>query len=311
MDSNVQLNEEMEMDMEMDSGSEGEKSRASNCVSGSLEGEKPLCQAEDSAATECGVPSLQVGFEVTETITISEEVKGANGENGSLSASLKGEGSPTRNSVVDARSILGAKRARIAADEHQPSVHFVYNSLTRASRQKLEELLQHWSEWHAKHASSSNDPSEVLESGEETFFPALHVGLEKTSAVVSLSLFVTTLLTVVSDGSSNLDGGLEIVDDAARCFNCGSYSHSLRDCTRPRNSAAVNIARKQHKSRRNQNANSRNPTRYYQDSPTGKYAGLRPGALDDVTRQLLGLGELDPPPWLNRMRELGYPPGYL
>lgn len=21
--------------------------------------------------------------------------------------------------------------------------------------------------------------------------------------------------------------------------------------------------------------------------------------------------ELDPPPWLNRMRELGYPPGYL
>ncbi|KAL3646090.1 hypothetical protein CASFOL_011270 [Castilleja foliolosa] len=21
--------------------------------------------------------------------------------------------------------------------------------------------------------------------------------------------------------------------------------------------------------------------------------------------------ELDPPPWLNRMREMGYPPGYL
>ncbi|KAI4366748.1 hypothetical protein MLD38_022585 [Melastoma candidum] len=27
--------------------------------------------------------------------------------------------------------------------------------------------------------------------------------------------------------------------------------------------------------------------------------------------KILGLGELDPPPWLNRMRELSYPPGYL
>ncbi|KAL1291822.1 hypothetical protein HN51_060328 [Arachis hypogaea] len=337
MDSHEQLNEEMEMDMEMDSGSEGEKSRASNCVSGSLEDEKPPCQAEDSAepaATMCGAPLLQVGFEVTKTVVISEEVKGANGENGSLSSSLKGEGSPTRNCVLDGRSILGAKRARIAVDEHQPSVHFVYNSLTRASRQKLEELLQQWSEWHAKHVSSSNDPSDVLESGEETFFPALNVGLEKNSAVSfwmdkqtrndknkdfvpvddnSVPLYDRgyALGLTSADGSSNLDGGLEIVDDAARCFNCGSYSHSLRDCTRPRDSAAVNIARKQHKTRRNQNASSRNPTRYYQDSPTGKYAGLRPGALDDVTRQLLGLGELDPPPWLNRMRELGYPPGYL
>ncbi|XP_057738298.1 uncharacterized protein LOC130955466 [Arachis stenosperma] len=337
MDSHEQLNEEMEMDMEMDSGSEDEKSRARNCVSGSLEDEKPPCQAEDPAdpaATMCGAPTLQVGFEVTKTVVISEEVKGANGENGSLSSSLKGEGSPTRNCVLDGRSILGAKRARIAVDEHQPSVHFVYNSLTRASRQKLEELLQQWSEWHAKHVSSSNDPSDVLESGEETFFPALNVGLEKTSAVSfwmdkqtrndknkdfvpvddnSVPLYDRgyALGLTSADGSSNLDGGLEIVDDAARCFNCGSYSHSLRDCTRPRDSAAVNIARKQHKTRRNQNASSRNPTRYYQDSPTGKYAGLRPGALDDVTRQLLGLGELDPPPWLNRMRELGYPPGYL
>ncbi|MED6182022.1 hypothetical protein PIB30_119117 [Stylosanthes scabra] len=107
MDSNEQSNEGMEMDMEMDSGSEGEKSRASNCVSGSLEGEKP--QAQDSAepaATECSAPSLQVGLEVTETIAISEEVKGANGEIGVLLASLKGEGSPTRNSVMDGRCIL-------------------------------------------------------------------------------------------------------------------------------------------------------------------------------------------------------------
>jgi len=84
--------------------------------------------------------------------------------------------------------------------------------------------------------------------------------------------------------------GLKIIDTPSRCFNCGSYSHALRECPRPRDNVAVNNARKQLKSQRNQNSSSRNPTRYYQDSSAGKYAGLRPGALDDATRQLLGLG---------------------
>ena len=84
--------------------------------------------------------------------------------------------------------------------------------------------------------------------------------------------------------------GQKIVDDAARCFNCGSYSHALKECPKPRDRVAVNNARKQHKSKRNQNSASRNPARYYQDSPTGKYDGLRPGALDAETRKLLGLG---------------------
>ena len=86
---------------------------------------------------------------------------------------------------------------------------------------------------------------------------------------------------------------MEIIDDASRCFNCGSYSHSLKNCPKPRNNAAVNSARKQLKSKRNQNASSRNPTRYYQNSPAGKYDGLRPGALDAETRKLLGLGVSD------------------
>lgn len=80
------------------------------------------------------------------------------------------------------------------------------------------------------------------------------------------------------------------IGDASRCFNCSSYGHSLKECPKPRDTKAVNTARKQHNSRRNQNASSRNPTRYYQDSPKGKYDGLRPGVLDAETRKLLGLG---------------------
>ncbi|XP_020222369.1 zinc finger CCHC domain-containing protein 8 isoform X1 [Cajanus cajan] len=296
-----------------------ESSRDPNLGSESLDEEKKL---EDEKCLE----------ECLKLSVVTEEVSGrVLAENGFLSLE---EGSPKRSIEIDERSVSGAKRARITVDENQPSVHFTYNSLSRASRHKLQELLQQWSEWHAKHVSSSNDASKVLESGEETFFPAVHVGLEKTSAVSfwmenqtrndknkdfipladnSVPLYDRgyALGLTSADGSSNLDGGLEIIDDAARCFNCGSYNHSLRECTRPRDNVAVNNARKKHMSRRNQNSSSRNPTRYYQNSPAGKYDGLRPGALDNVTRQLLGLGELDPPPWLNRMREIGYPPGYL
>lgn len=84
--------------------------------------------------------------------------------------------------------------------------------------------------------------------------------------------------------------GLEIIEDAARCFNCGSYSHSLRECPKPRDNVAISNARKQHMSKRGQNASSRNSTRYYEDPPTGKFDGLQPGSLDAETRQLLGLG---------------------
>ncbi|KAJ4833254.1 hypothetical protein Tsubulata_005087 [Turnera subulata] len=240
--------------------------------------------------------------------------------------------------------VSGVKRSRMTYEREQPSVHVSFNSLTRASKQKLKELLQHWSEWHAQHDPAELDSDEVLESGEETYFPALRVGIEKSSMVfwienetrkqhdnVSSSLdgdavplydrgFALGLTSaedlgngrgIVSQSYEMHPMGLEIVDDAARCFNCGSYSHSLKECPKPRDHVAVNNARRQHKSKRHQKPGSRSASRYYQNSSGGKYDGLKPGSLDGETRKLLGLAELDPPPWLNRMRELGYPPGYL
>ncbi|XVF63182.1 hypothetical protein PTKIN_Ptkin09bG0067600 [Pterospermum kingtungense] len=238
-------------------------------------------------------------------------------------------------SIINVPAITGAKRPRMTLADQQPSVHIVYNFLTRAGKQKLEELLQKWSEWQAEHVSSSQDQSERIESGEETYFPALYVGAEKPSAVsfwidnqtrnpqdvdfIPLDDNIVPLYDrgysmglASADGSSNLEGGLELKDAASRCFNCGSYSHSLKQCPKPRDNVAVNTARKQHqKSKHNQNTASRSAIRYYQNSQGGKYDDLKPGVLGPETRQLLGLGEFDPPPWLNRMREIGYPPGYL
>lgn len=257
------------------------------------------------------------------------------------------EVSPVRNVaangslVVEEKTVIGChhidsiksgvKRSRIV--ENQSSVHVKYDSLPRDSKRKLEELLQQWSAWHARYCSSSPDLFGVFESGEETYFPALHIGVDKKSEVSfwmdnqsrnsegdsfmqvdedSVPLYDRGYaLGLTSEDRTGNQEGFKEPEDAFRCFNCSSYNHSLKDCPKPRNNAAVNNARKQLKSRRNQTPGSRNPSRYYEKSSAGKYDGLRPGGLDAETRQLLGLGDLDPPPWLSRMRELGYPPGYL
>ncbi|KAI3784980.1 hypothetical protein L1987_44088 [Smallanthus sonchifolius] len=296
----------------------------------------------DSQPIDCGVKETQLNGEILVTSTLSVEVNDSTvienkvsvlAENGSAvqDGIHKRNGSPGSNREIDA--VSGIKRPRITVDEQQASVHVVYNSITRESKRKLEELLQKWSEWHARQNSSSRDSKVELESGEGTYFPALSVGLDKPSAVSfwidgQTSNFQSKEVIALdnssiplydrgysfgltsADGPNNVDGGLELVD-GSRCFNCGSYNHALKECLKPRDNAAVNNARKQHKAKRNQNSISRNPTRYYQDTPGGKFDGLRPGVLDSETRKLLGLGELDPPPWLNRMREIGYPPGYL
>ncbi|GAA0174850.1 RNA metabolism protein [Lithospermum erythrorhizon] len=288
-------------------------------------------------------PRLQFPVELSETVSVTEivslssEGKAENGFSTANGSNRLGIGKEdilfesTRE--INAPVLSGTKRPRTTSSDQRPSVRVIYNSIARESRQKLEELLKQWSEWHARHCSSTNDSNEVLESGEEMYFPALDVGSGKGFTVpfwidnqlrnplskeiipldgTSIPLYDRgfSLALRSDDGTINLESNLDVLN-TSRCFNCGSYNHSLRECPKPRDNIAVNNARQQQKSRRSQNISSRNPTRYYQSSPHGKFDGLRPGVLDSETRKLLGLGELDPPPWLTRMREIGYPPGYL
>ncbi|EFJ09636.1 hypothetical protein SELMODRAFT_447644 [Selaginella moellendorffii] len=198
----------------------------------------------------------------------------------------------------------------------------VQESVSRKSQKKLQEVLLHWSEWHA---AQSFEDDEVREGGTETYFPALSVGktkmnfwedkpskracvLEERQTEVPLydrgCSAVLQPLEFLSD-----QGHLEIPDEASRCFNCGSYSHALRDCQRQRDMSAINSARKLFMSRK---GGSNTPSRrYYESTPNGKFDDIKPGSLLSETRRSLGIGEKDPPPWLQRMREIGYPPGYM
>nr|CAB3450075.1 unnamed protein product [Digitaria exilis] len=79
----------------------------------------------------------------------------------------------------------GVKRARVESKE--PSVRVIYSDLTRESKRKLMELMQQWSQWQARRQPNVKEAvEEILESGEETYYPALHVGSENSCAVVCM-----------------------------------------------------------------------------------------------------------------------------
>ncbi|KAL8218591.1 hypothetical protein R6Q57_021964 [Mikania cordata] len=174
---------------------------------------------------------------------------------------------------------------------------------------------------------------EDLECGEETYFPALNVSTDKSCTISFYMDNQKKKKQWVNDvhfnkGSApiydrNYECSLGLEDElgnkesildfinAPRCFNCDAYDHSLRECPKSFNKDAVNNARNLYESKSKRSFGPRVLTRYYQDTPGGKFDGLKPGCLDPETRKLLGIGEFDPPPWLNRMREMGYPPGYV
>lgn len=82
------------------------------------------------------------------------------------------------------------------------------------------------------------------------------------------------------------------------CFNCGDTDHSLRECTRPRNQARIQRARK------------KKVERYHVDTEQ-RFAHIRPGRISSKTRHAMGFGRGELPFMFYRMRVLGYPPAWL
>lgn len=89
------------------------------------------------------------------------------------------------------------------------------------------------------------------------------------------------------------------------CWNCDQDDHSMRDCPAPRNPQKIAANRKEFQSKQP----SMN-VRYHVDEPQ-KFGHLKPGLPSDRLRQALGLSSDQLPSYIYRMRELGYPPGWL
>ncbi|XP_041095900.1 zinc finger CCHC domain-containing protein 8-like [Polyodon spathula] len=89
------------------------------------------------------------------------------------------------------------------------------------------------------------------------------------------------------------------------CFNCGSDLHQLKDCPKPRDFARISEKRKELSQNNNQNSYQR----YHADEERfGKY---KAGTISEELQTALGIPENSLPPFIYRMRQLGYPPGWL
>ncbi|CAI6005250.1 unnamed protein product [Closterium sp. NIES-64] len=229
--------------------------------------------------------------------------------------------------------------------------------------------------------NDANAPSDTATEAATASAAAAAAGAaEATAAAAAAGGDLSSLTPLFLHSDSSLTEEALKLKSAARCFNCGSYTHALRDCQRPRDHAAVAAARAEHaggKGQGGQGGKGGNSaageggvgkSRYYGFGGAGggkgrggsmeeRFEGLVPGVLSAELRAAMGIGvsgsrpssvaqanegtgvpswfarcghenatlyiplcflssppplqDRDPPPWLRRMRELGYPPGYL
>ncbi|XP_019741019.1 zinc finger CCHC domain-containing protein 8 [Hippocampus comes] len=111
-------------------------------------------------------------------------------------------------------------------------------------------------------------------------------------------------LVVGTDGQE-----IEVKDKRPKsmCFNCGSSAHQMRDCPKPKDMAAINERRKEF----TQSQTGLGNHRYHADEVEERFSKYKPGVLSKELLSALGLDGNTLPPLIYRMRQLGYPPGWL
>ncbi|NXQ37817.1 ZCHC8 protein, partial [Catharus fuscescens] len=95
------------------------------------------------------------------------------------------------------------------------------------------------------------------------------------------------------------------------CFNCGSEDHQMKDCPQPRNAARINEKRKEFLEACGDSGNQNFQQRYHAEEVEERFGKFKPGVISGVLQDALGVTDKSLPPFIYRMRQLGYPPGWL
>ncbi|XP_018412493.1 PREDICTED: zinc finger CCHC domain-containing protein 8 [Nanorana parkeri] len=95
----------------------------------------------------------------------------------------------------------------------------------------------------------------------------------------------------------------------ACCFNCGSEEHQIKDCPKPRDSAHIGMKRKEFMNSCAESGNQNYQQRYHVEEE--RFVRFKPGVISSELQEALGITDKHLPPFIYRMRQLGYPPGWL
>ncbi|XP_065707588.1 zinc finger CCHC domain-containing protein 8 isoform X1 [Patagioenas fasciata] len=95
------------------------------------------------------------------------------------------------------------------------------------------------------------------------------------------------------------------------CFNCGSEDHQMKDCPKPRNAARISEKRKEFMEACGEASNQNFQQRYHAEEVEERFGKFKPGVISGELQDALGVTSKSLPPFIYRMRQLGYPPGWL
>ncbi|XP_054450409.1 zinc finger CCHC domain-containing protein 8 [Pteronotus mesoamericanus] len=95
------------------------------------------------------------------------------------------------------------------------------------------------------------------------------------------------------------------------CFNCGSEEHQMKDCPMPRNAARISEKRKAYLHACGEAGGQGFQQRYHADEVEERFGRFKPGVISEELQDALGVTDKSLPPFIYRMRQLGYPPGWL
>ncbi|XP_073442131.1 zinc finger CCHC domain-containing protein 8-like [Dendrobates tinctorius] len=95
------------------------------------------------------------------------------------------------------------------------------------------------------------------------------------------------------------------------CFNCDSEDHRLRDCPKPRDLAHIDMKREAFREFCEEFGNQNYQQRYYVEEVAERFQKFKPGNISVELQEALGISDRQLPPYIYRMRQLGYPRGWL
>ncbi|XP_070255722.1 zinc finger CCHC domain-containing protein 8 isoform X4 [Myotis yumanensis] len=85
----------------------------------------------------------------------------------------------------------------------------------------------------------------------------------------------------------------------------------MKDCSMPRNAARISEKRKEYLDACGEANNQNFQQRYHADEVEERFGRFKPGVISEELQDALGVTDKSLPPFIYRMRQLGYPPGWL